>query len=143
MFGFPLFGVIANNNSIAAISGLGALTKINTLILSHNLITEIAGISTLKNLTKLSLAHCQIRVIPDLRVHQLLEELRLNDNKINVVPETIDRNPALKVRRRTRVPAGPQGHSLTHLYMCAVQVLDLGKNRLHDIGDVFRISQCR
>ena len=92
-----LKALIANNNKIAQITGIGGCESINTLVLSHNPITEITGIATLKNITKLSLAHCQIRIIPDLRAHQMLEELRLNDNKINVVPDTIDRNPALKV----------------------------------------------
>ena len=113
-----LKALIANNNTIASMAGLAALSKINTLVLSHNAITAIEGLQNLKLLKKLSLAHNQIRVIPDLRDHPLLEELRLNNNKIQRVPETIDRCPALKV-------------------------LDLGKNRLYDIADLFRLAQCR
>jgi Leucine-rich repeat (LRR) protein len=76
----------------------------------------------------------------------LQEELRLNDNKIQRVPETIDRRQ--KISKALRL--GPLYSKYTWVltlqnFRCSpgLKVLDLGKNRLYDVSDLFRLAQCR
>jgi internalin A len=75
------------NNKIADITPLSALTNLTSLSLSHNQITDITGLSALTNLTELDLYDNQITDISRLSALTNLTELDLSDNQItNITP---------------------------------------------------------
>eukprot|EP00127_Corallochytrium_limacisporum_P002275 Clim_evm63s109 gene=Clim_evmTU63s109 len=84
-----LSAFVANENEIATVRGLDAVTNLNALILSRNNLTSITGLSKLKKLSKLSLTNNQLSEIPDLKANVDLTEVRLRGNKIKNIGDKL------------------------------------------------------
>lgn len=127
-----LQAIIANDNLLDSLAGLGPLEALNTLVLSKNKLEhldedalgispaerQIAKLNTrvlrsLRSLTKLSLSYNNIHVLPKaLKNCQLLQELRLPHNRIQVLPEEV------------------------FVVLGRLRTLDLSHNRVHRWKDV-------
>lgn len=127
-----LQAIIANDNLLDSIAGLGPLEALNTLVLSKNKLEhldedalglspserQIAKLNTrvlksLRSLTKLSLSYNNIHVLPKaLKNCQLLQELRLPHNRIQVLPDDV------------------------FVVLGRLKILDLSHNRIHRWKDV-------